>query len=164
MKRDNMFSSDRQHRVKLWREMDPANSAFALFIGLNPSTATEREDDPTLRRCMSFAQSFGCGSLLMMNLFTIRSPEPAVMKAHPMPCVPGANDFCLREAAAEAHIIIAAWGAHGGHRGRDVEVYRMLTETVGRKLYCLGVTKEGYPRHPLYVKGGTIPQPYPGRV
>jgi hypothetical protein len=116
-----------------------------MFVCLNPSTADEREDDPTLRRCVGFAQAWGFPALCMTNLFAYRATEPAQMRAQADP-VGERNDWYLRTTAATADIVIAAWGVHGAHVGRADAVRAMLP-----KLHYLRLTKSGHPGHPLYL-------------
>lgn len=144
------FSGCRQYRYELWRRWD--DRPYALFVGLNPSTADETEDDPTIRRCIRFASDWGFGGLCMANLFALRATDPRVMLAHPEPIGPD-NDITLRRLAADAGIVVAAWGAHGAHLNRAGAVMDMLTAEV----HCLGQTKAGQPKHPLYLRADTRP-------
>jgi hypothetical protein len=121
-----------------------------VVIGLNPSTADESLDDPTIRRCLSFARREICGGLVMLNLFAIRATDPKVMLRHSSPVGPQ-NDAVIQEYATSGGIFVAAWGAHGPHLNRAMEV-RTLLRSAGVPLYCLGRTKSGSPRHPLYLK------------
>jgi len=155
MKRETILSPCREYRYCLWREWDPTNQSYALFIGLNPSTADEIEDDPTIGRCVDFAKSWGYGALCMVNLFAYRATEPAVMKAHTAP-VGIDNDRWLTEFANDAGVIVAAWGVDGAHLQRDKEVMRLLAG----KLSCLVKTKHGHPGHPLYKKKSLKPSPF----
>lgn len=155
MKRETILSACRTYRYVLWREWDMLNPEYAMFIGLNPSTADEIEDDPTIRRCAGYAKLWGYGALCMTNLFAYRATEREVMKKYPSP-VGAENDRWLVECAREAAIVVAAWGADGGHRQRDRAVIRLL----GRKLLCLTRTKEGHPGHPLYLKKSLTPVPF----
>jgi len=123
-----------------------------MFVGLNPSTADEVDDDPTIRRCADYAKRWGHGALCMTNLFAYRATDPGVMKAHPAP-VGRDNDRWLLELAQGAAVVVAAWGAHGAHRGRDREVKRLL----GGRLACLRLTRGGHPAHPLYLKKALTP-------
>jgi len=152
--RRTIFSPDRAHRYTLWREFDLTNSDFVQFIGLNPSTADEVQDDPTVRRCIDFAKRWGFGALCMTNIFGFRATDPRVMKAHPEPIGPD-NDAWLARIAAGAGLVVAAWGTHGVFmdRGRAVQSYL-------HNLSCLGTTKDGSPRHPLYVRADTQPLPF----
>ncbi len=129
-----------------------------MFIGLNPSTADETNDDPTIRRCISFSKAWGCDSFCMTNIFAFRATDPKVMIAEPNP-IGDENDDWLVRCARKASIIVAAWGVHGEHMGRGKVVARMIPG-----LKCLGVTKDGYPRHPLYVRGDVVPEKYAGRT
>jgi len=141
------FSQDRNYRYSLWRRWEH-NAPYVLFVGLNPSTANENEDDPTIRRCKRFAADWGFGAIYMANLFALRATDPKDMLAHDKP--EGVdNDKTLQKLARGAGVIVCAWGAHGGHKGRDEYVARLLE---AYELKCLGVTKAGKPRHPLYIK------------
>lgn len=128
------------------------NPSYAVFVGLNPSTADEVEDDPTIRRCVDYAKRWGYGALCMVNLFAYRATEPAVMKAHAAP-VGDENDRWLVEVAKEAGVVVAAWGVDGKHSERDKAVIRLLAG----KLSCLVKTKDGHPGHPLYLKKSLKP-------
>lgn len=141
------LSPDRNYRYALWRIWEQ-NAPYALFIGLNPSTADEREDDPTIRRCKRFAADWGYGAVYMANLFALRATDPKVMLAHDEP-VGIDNDVWLQDLARGAGVIVCAWGAHGGYMQRDTKIMELLA---AHDLMCLGTTKEGKPRHPLYIK------------
>lgn len=124
----------------------------ALFIMLNPSTADASLDDPTIRRCIGFAKREGCGGLRVENLYAFRATEPDEMFRHEHTAI-GATDSYIRAAAlAVDGPVIAAWGADRRAADRAEQVLRMLT-MIGIDPVCLGVTKSGAPRHPLYVKG-----------
>lgn len=142
-----VFSSDRIYRYELRRTWD-ASLPTVAFVGLNPSTADETADDPTIRRCIGFAKRWGYGGLVMLNLFAFRATDPRVMRSATDPVGPD-NDWHLTHVKAET--IVAAWGAGGLYRGRDHEVWHLL----GGRLSALGFTKDGHPRHPLYVRGDT---------
>ena len=148
-----ILSACRTYRYVLWRELDRTNRTYCLFIGLNPSTADEVEDDPTIRRCLAFARRWGYGSLCMANLFAYRATRPAELKAATAPVGPR-NDHWLVRSASEAAIVIAAWGVHGSLADRDQSVVSLL----GDRFSCLGLTKHGQPRHPLYLKRTACPK------
>jgi hypothetical protein len=140
------FSECRQYRYALWRGWDDACSVdYAMFIGLNPSTADETEDDPTIRRCIQFAKDWGYAGLCMTNLFAFRATDPKVMKQVVDP-VGIDNDQWLSECGLRARVIVAAWGTHGVHRSRDATVRRLIPN-----LSYLKLTKDGLPSHPLYL-------------
>jgi hypothetical protein len=125
-----------------------------MFVGLNPSTADETLDDPTIRRCMGFARSWGYDGLCMTNLFAFRATDPSVMKAAEDPVGP-MNDSILVSLAENAGIVVAAWGVHGSYLGRDRAVIEMLPQ-----LHCLRLTISGHPAHPLYLPAGLEPFPW----
>jgi len=133
------------YRYTLWRAWD-GRLPRALFVLLNPSTADANQDDPTLRRCIGFAKREFCGSVEIVNLFAYRTPQPALLKTIANP-IGAENDLTIIAAARRANIIILGWGAHGTYLGRDHAVLQLLT---AYPLSCLGVTKEGHPKHPLY--------------
>jgi len=147
------FSPDRLYRYVLWRMWD-ADLASVMFVGLNPSTADENLDDPTIRRCMGFAKAWGYGSLFMLNLFALRSTDPTELRATYLamgdPMGPDNNRW-LRHYGMISAVIVVAWGNHGTlmHRGGIV---RGLLGGV----YCLGTTKTGQPKHPLYLPKDTV--------
>ena len=142
------FSADRTYRYVLTRTWDQTARTMT-WIMLNPSTADAMADDPTNRRCKSFARREGCGGISVVNLFGLRATDPSALSQVPDPAGP-ANDRFL-EMHAKASLVVAAWGAGGTLRGRAREVGQRLT-AAGVPLKCLGVTKDGHPRHPLYVR------------
>lgn len=157
-KREAAFSGCDQFRYLLqivWDDQRP----LCQFIGLNPSTADEMKDDPTLRRCKAFARGWGCGGLMMTNLFAYRATSPAVMKTQPSP-IGQDNDAWILWAASQAHLIICAWGNNGEFKGRDFQVLHLLES---RFLNCLRLTGAGQPEHPLYIPAPTQPIRYIGK-
>lgn len=147
------WSPDKAYRYSLWRMWGPGEIP-CLFIGLNPSTADETEDDPTIRRCKNFAKSWGCDSLIMTNLFAYRATDPKHMKAASDPIGPD-NDAWLIRLSSIAKIKVAGWGVHGSHLERSLAVIDLLNG-----LQCLGFTKDGYPKHPLYLRSDSVLIPY----
>ncbi|MNM76913.1 hypothetical protein D3C81_887520 [compost metagenome] len=123
----------------------------ALFLMLNPSTADATQDDPTIRRCRGFARSWGCAGLTVANLFALRAKDPAELHQHAAAIGPE-NDVWLRRLAAEHMDVVCAWGAlpFAAARASDVA---LILRAAGARLWCLGKTKHGAPRHPLYVRG-----------
>jgi hypothetical protein len=134
------------HRGWLW------DRPWVMFIGLNPSTADASKNDPTVRRCIRFAQDWGYGGMWMMNLFAFRSTDPAGLLTADDPVGP-ACDYTLRIVAESAGIIVAAWGAHRLATERGKSVCQLLN----REVHCLERTKDGSPRHPLYVRSDRKP-------
>lgn len=138
------LSPCRKYRYSLFRWWDKSKP-YVLFIGLNPSTADETEDDPTIRRCIGFAKKFGFGGICMANLFAFRATDPAVMKMEVDPVGPD-NDEWLKKLASEANQVVASWGINGTHLDRNHEVKGLIPS-----MMCLGETMEGHPKHPLYL-------------
>lgn len=150
------FSPCRTWRYVLTRQWDDALPSLNV-VGLNPSTADEQADDPTIRRCIGFARTWGYGGLVMTNLFAFRATDPYRMLGAPDPIGPE-NDMHLQQQARGAGLVLAAWGVYGKCHGRALQVLRFALNAV--PLRCLGETKEGHPKHPLYIKGDTLPIAY----
>lgn len=146
------FDAARRYRYRLTRVWD-ASRPVVLFIMLNPSTADERADDPTIRRCIGFARRWDMGGLEVVNLFAWRSPSPATLRRVADPVGPN-NDAAIRRAASRAARIFAAWGNHGARNQRAADVMRILGPI---PVFCLGVTRSGQPRHPLYCRADAPP-------
>ena len=127
-----------------------------MFVMLNPSTADHREDDPTIRRCMNFVRNWGFARLDVVNLFGLRSTKPVALDHADDPVGPDNDQYIIDNAVYCARVIVA-WGALGGKSPRAREVLKLLD---GYTLRCLGTTKDGHPRHPLYVKNSAAPVPY----
>lgn len=124
-----------------------------LFVMLNPSTADASQDDPTIRRCIGFARSWGYSTLVVANLYALRSPSPKALNEFPGDPVGPENDFWLSKLLREHENVVCAWGAHADPA--RVRQFKALADNMMDTLWCLGTTKSGAPRHPLYVKGDT---------
>ncbi|MCC5988857.1 MAG: DUF1643 domain-containing protein [Pararhodobacter sp.] len=154
-----LYSPCMHYRYALTRIWDEAG-ARVLFVMLNPSTATEVQNDPTVERCERRARTLGFGAFRVCNIFAFRATDPKVMRAAPDPVGPG-NDAAIIEGAGWAGQIVCAWGTHGAHLGRGPAVEGLLRAT-GRPLFHLGLSKAGHPRHPLYIGYDRQPEPWPG--
>lgn len=146
------LDKDREYRYRLWRTWDVEGPTVA-FVMLNPSTADENEDDPTLRRCLNYAKEWGYGRLEVVNLFALRATDPDELRKHEAP-IGGANDVHLCQVCESAEKVVAAWGANGSLLERGREVAEMLDSN----LYALGTTKGGHPIHPLYQPSDAEPE------
>jgi hypothetical protein len=146
-----------KYRYSLKRLWDPSCHRL-VWIMLNPSIADTVRDDPTVRRCVSYAKAWGFGSIRIVNLFAFRSTWPEELKRAADPIGPG-NDRIIVEACRGAGQVIAAWGAHGSFADRDKQVLAMLGRE-GIKLDCLATCKAGQPRHPLFMAADARPVPY----
>lgn len=141
--------ADGPYRYLLWRRWADADSV--LFVMLNPSTADATRDDPTIRRCHRLARAWGFGAVEIANLFAFRATDPRDLARAEAPVGPD-NDAILVDAAGRAAAVVVAWGVHGALGGRDVAVHRLLRRALRRPLLCLGTTRSGAPRHPLYLR------------
>jgi hypothetical protein len=153
MLRSAAFSPCRRYRYSLSRVWNPKLPSV-MFVGLNPSTADEREDDPTVRRCVGFARKWNFGGLILVNLFAYRSTDPASLLQADDPVGPENDEHILASARAAERVVLA-WGAKGSLFDRDQHVLSLLPGA-----HCLGFTKEGYPKHPLYLAGNTRARPF----
>ncbi len=153
MTKGAVLSSCGQYRYGLTRTFF-TGTGTVLFIMLNPSTADAEMDDPTIRRCIGFARRWGFQELKVGNLFALRATDPRELKRVSDPIGPE-NDRYLMHMSGSADAVIAAWGAHGIYRNRSQHVLGLLEGTVE----CLGLTKQGYPRHPLYLRADAAREP-----
>jgi hypothetical protein len=147
---DAVFSPDGVYRYALVRAW--ARGPRHTWIMLNPSTADDVLDDPTVRRCIGFSRMWGAGGIRVVNLFALRSTDPSLLVHHPDPTGPH-NNGVIQYTVEASDVTIAAWGAHPAAIDRAREVFEIVNPIT--RLYALGVTKAGQPRHPLYVKGDT---------
>lgn len=152
------FSPDKVYRYLLWRNWD-ASLPKLCVVGLNPSTADQSEDDPTIRRVKSFAERDSFGGVLMVNLFAYRTTYRPTLMLQPAP-VGADNNRWIRMAVEQSAEVLCAWGADGGYMRRDREVYQLLLQFSGKPVTCFGRTKAGFPKHPLYLKKDTPRVPY----
>jgi hypothetical protein len=132
---------------RLW---EPDKNRVA-FIGLNPSTADHRIDDPTIRRCIGFAKEWGFGGMIIVNLFAYRTPYPAELKAAQDPMGPR-NNFYLNNVLKETTLQVAIWGNDGEFLAQDEKACKRF-----KTLYAIKINKSGKPAHPLYLRKGLKP-------
>ncbi|MCX8226767.1 MAG: DUF1643 domain-containing protein [Sulfitobacter sp.] len=143
-----VYSDCERYRYSLSRIWNPSGPKV-LFVMLNPSKATEIQNDPTVERCERRARALGCGAFQVANIFAWRETSPHLMRKAIDPVGPD-NDAILLQGAAWADTVIAAWGTHGAHLGRGDAVISMLREQQ-IPLFHLGLSKAGHPKHPLYI-------------
>ncbi|MAF09284.1 hypothetical protein CMK11_02435 [Candidatus Poribacteria bacterium] len=153
---DAVFDETGAYRYRLGRSRSDG-AGVVTFVMLNPSTADAQVNDPTIRRCIGFAWDWGYRDLIVVNLFAYRATTPRELRRASDPVGP-ANDEHVVAAAREADVVVAAWGVHGAMLGRDREVIGLLAGHAS--LQCLGVTKGGHPRHPLYMPKSSVRAPY----
>ena len=141
------------YRYRLGRRW--SDGPAVMFLMLNPSVADAEQPDPTMTRCVNYAKAWGYPALVIGNLFALRSTDPKALYRAADPIGPD-NDRHLVETAAEAGLIIGAWGNNGLHMGRDVAVRRLIP---GMK--ALAFTGLGQPGHPLYLRGDLVSVDFP---
>ena len=155
-----IFSPERLHRYALWRDLHVEGPPLVV-IGLNPSTADETRDDPTIRRCRGFAKAWGFEGLVMLNLYAFRSTDPKPMFAAGEAAVGPDNDATILQVAKDVRsaggVVLAAWGAFRQAVPRATLLREKLREAEVT-LHVLGLSKEGGPKHPLYIKADTLPR------
>lgn len=154
MRRDADISDCGLYRY--WLTRGWGEGQMGAWVMLNPSTADATQDDPTIRRCINFSKAWGWGSLVILNLFALRATDPAELRKADDPVGPlcdlGVKSFIgLMECGRP---VVAAWGVNGTLLDRDKAVLAMLAAR-GVQVQCLGVTKDGHPKHPLYLPNGT---------
>ena len=144
------------YRYLLWREWSSSRPTIS-FIMLNPSRADAEINDPTITRCINFAKSWGYGRLEVVNLFAYRTPHPSLLKQVAEP-IGKDNDRYILESVARSDRVILAWGNHGSWQKQDIYTLKLLKNYTN--LYSLGITKQGCPCHPLYLRSTVKPQVY----
>jgi hypothetical protein len=153
-----VYSDCERYRYLLTRTWDTTGKR-ALFIMLNPSTATEVQNDPTVERCERRARTLGFGAFRVCNIFAWRDTDPKKMRAAADPVGPE-NDAAILDSTRWADRIVCAWGSHGAHLDRGAKMEALLRET-GLPLYHLGLTQAGQPKHPLYISYDRQPELWP---
>jgi len=141
--------------TRAWAHGGPDSSV--CFIMLNPSTADAGQDDPTIRRCIGFAKSWGYASLEVVNLFAYRATDPSELGGATDPVGPE-NDRHIRRAVAVARLVVAAWGAEPLAASRSSVVELLVTAS--SDIHALALTKNGSPKHPLYLRADLKPALY----
>ena len=153
IKKSAVFSPCRKYRYSLTRDWNLSQKP-ALFIGLNPSTADENNDDPTIRRCMHYAYEWGFGGLIMLNLFAFRATLPSDLRKSKFPVGQENNQFIV-DSQNEAGIVLVAWGNNGNLLNRDQAVMQLISNPM-----CLNINNSGQPAHPLYQRKDISPKKY----
>lgn len=146
------FSPCRRYRYRLWRTRIVGDGTVC-FVLLNPSTADEIANDPTVERCWRRAKQWGYIRMDVVNIFGLRSTDPAALYAEEDPIGPWNTDAILA-ATSDADTVICGWGEHGRHLMRGKLVEEKLRQA-GITLLVLGMNKSGQPKHPLYLSYAT---------
>lgn len=149
------FSNCGRYRYKLWRKFDEG-SGTVLFIMLNPSTADELKNDPTVERCERRARGMKYAQMVVCNIFALRSTSPKALTKKGSEPIGEDNDRVILKEAKRADLVICAWGTHGKILKRGKYVHNMLLENE-IELYVLMMNKSGDPKHPLYIRSDLSP-------
>lgn len=152
-----LFSRCGRYRYRLWRGFDVPAPRAVLWLMLNPSTADETVNDPTVERCWRRTRAMGYDAMLVGNIFALRSTDPQALYADAEPIGPE-NDRSIGSLAHTADLVVCGWGNHGTLDGRGVDVITSL-ESARLDPHALRITKAGQPTHPLYVAYAHQPQP-----
>lgn len=156
-----VFNEARTHRYLLTRRWSEG-PRIAVFVMLNPSKAGAFETDPTCTRCGGFARRAGCNAFAAVNLYGLCATDPAELSRHADP-IGQHGDAFIAEHCQPGRLVIAAWGAHKFARDRAAQVTARLADA-GVSLKCLGVNKDGSPKHPLFVRADSPLIPYPPQL
>ncbi len=154
-----VISEDQVYRYRLWRRWDPKLPQAAIGM-LNPSTADASKNDPTIRSCIRLTKELGFGGFDVINLMAFRATDPANLPKNPAEALGAFNVSNIEAVVAGAKTVICAWGAHPyakRFQGAFLDICRLYHE----KVFCFEKTKEGSPKHPLYIKSGTQLKEYP---
>ena len=143
-----IYSDCERYRYALTRTWD-GDAGRILFVMLNPSTATEVQNDPTVERCERRARTLGFGAFQVCNIFAWRDTDPRKMRKAADPVGPE-NDQAILEGCNWAEKLVCAWGTHGAHLNRGPEVHDLMRQQA-KPLFHLGLSKDGHPKHPLYI-------------
>lgn len=148
MKREALISKDGRYRYWLTRSWGQGDRL--CFVMLNPSTADADYDDPTIRRCIGFAKREDYDGINVVNLFAFRATDPGDLRRASrfgMDITGPENDKWINEAFPFGHVVFG-WGSNARHWPLRTEAVAGMVEGP----MCLGVTKDGHPRHPLMVR------------
>lgn len=151
------FSPCGAYRFRLWREWRRGSKA-AAFVMLNPSTADEFTNDPTVERCQRRAIALGFGRLEVVNLFALRSTNPRALVGHPDPVGAPENDAAIDEVVEAAGLVVCAWGSHRMIGARGAAVLDRI-RAAGKVPHALAINRDGNPAHPLYIPLAVTPRP-----
>ncbi len=156
-----IFSPDRRYRYTLSRPLEGGNRRAVMFLMLNPSTADETANDPTITRCIRFASDWGYGRLYVGNLSPLRSTDPkALQRAGPEPTdIAACNGKYIALCSGRSDLVVLAYGRSGRWEGRSEAVMEHLATNT--PIRCLGFNKDGSPKHPLYIPANAELRPWP---
>lgn len=161
MNKAAVLSNDRRYRYELTRSWAPEKGRIC-WVMLNPSTAAEDFDDPTIRRCLRFTDGFLKGELIVVNLCAYRATNPRdLLDVDPTMAVGPDNGEYMYKALKTSDIVIAAWGCVAPALARWADYVVKLAKKEEIEFKCLGYNGDGSPKHPLYVAADRPLVPWP---
>jgi hypothetical protein len=157
MIKDALIDGTKKYRYMLMRQWGDSRDNFVNFIMLNPSTADDKIDDPTIESCIRLAKNWGFDGFYVTNLFALRATDPKTLRASAEP-IGKENDKFIEKYAQSCKLVVIAWGNQGTLKNRNKLVLEQLNKI--STPHCLKKTKLNHPNHPLYIKGDTKPMKY----
>lgn len=154
------LSSDGKYRYLLVRQLvEVGTPLICTFIMLNPSTADHTVDDPTIRRCKTFALGWGYSKMVVVNLFAFRATDPYGLIHSDEDTIGPRNAEYVRHGMEMGDMVVAAWGNYIVNAPILAVKSRPIIDLIHstKETFCLSITKGGQPSHPLYIKGNTAP-------
>ena len=159
LEKNAVISECRTYRYTLSRVWD-TNFPKLGIVMLNPSRADALKDDPTIRRCVGFAKRWKFGSLVVVNVYSARLTNPEYLQIIGEPIGPETERY-FKESLTDAEMVLLAWGSNiKGNQAAHAIQWLQEVNTNGKRFVHLGLTKDGQPKHPLYIKSDTVPQPF----
>jgi hypothetical protein len=149
---------DRSGENRFWLLRDWNGLRTITFVMLNPSVADHTIDDPTIRKCIGFAQRLGYGRMYVVNLFSLRATDPKELRLRTGRVL--SNIAAIQSRLQVADGVVFAWGASIVQAPPDARVRALrclaeITEALDVEPWCLGTSKDGHPRHPLMLPYAT---------
>lgn len=146
------ISACQKYRYALWRIWDDIAPVMA-FTMLNPSTADAAADDATIRKCMKYAQREKHGGIHVTNVFAYRATDPKELRCVEDPVGPENYEYLMSAKRLPARVtVVAAWGNPVGGRRLSLFYAQARAAVLAQRAKCLGMNKDGSPKHPLYVR------------
>lgn len=158
VKKSATISECGRYRYLLTRQWTVSRPTL-LYVMLNPSTADAEADDATIRSCIRLARDMDYGGIEVVNLMAWRATDPRDLPDKPSLALGAGNLRAVDAAVERCRDVVCAWGANPKAKHFQGGL-RSILELHGKPAWCFGLTADGSPRHPLYVKTGTTLREY----